>query len=119
MKDMNEVIDALYGVLSYLKNTTGFDKESNLIEQARAMLMQKEDLKQFRECLECPKIEACEAEDECPPDEGADEAGQDESSFEIFPRKDFPDASDQEPCATCHGQCDNGFPCHKYDGCEA
>lgn len=107
-KNMDEVIDALYGVLSYLKNTTGFDKESNLIEQARAILMTKEDLKQFRECLECPQIEVCEAVDECPPDEDAPE-----------PRLDYPDASDQEPCASCNGQCDEGFPCHRYDGCEA
>lgn len=153
-KSMDECINSLYGALSFLKNSIGYDAEANAIESARASLMRKEDLKKCPKCgsknvdlvyptqdeiriygapagglcLDCGHEWQIEPEPDY--DAGADAAREDEiqeamaneSPDEEYPEPDpfeeRDEPPDSDPCATCNGQCEQGFPCHAYGGCE-
>lgn len=141
-KSMDEVINSLYGVLSYLKDHVGFNDEANAIESARGALMRKQDR------AKCPKCQSKNVDLAFPTDDemrqGAGAGGKcldcghewqiedpepdltdrdwddyryhDPEGAEDYPPDD--DHPDSDPCATCNGQCERGFPCHAYGGCE-
>lgn len=146
-KDMDEAIDSLYGVLSFLKERKfGLDAEINAIESARSSIMRKEDLKKCPKCRSknvdlvyptddemriygAPAGGLCldcghEWQIEEPEDESALERDwepcQREDEEQYPPDEQYPDDDcppDSEPCSICDKRCEGGFPCHQYDGC--
>lgn len=124
-KNLDEITQDMYGMLSFFKNTTGFNREANLIEKAMHSLNIKADKKMNRYLVELGHAQKQEPNEETayfkfiedqaemrriregpePPDQ----------MEEDYPPEDE-EPEEKEPCDSCKAECENGFPCHQYAG---